>query len=462
MSRARSGCRSRRSARLARLVAWPAAYSRAANHAVADPFCSVPALHAQPDDGALRIAYLVSRFPLATETFIARELTQVASDCRIHATLLSLFPGDATAAPEDALPWTTNLVTASPASSLFALLMWLCWSPGKLLCVIGAIVWDYRGQPSVLARALVTALAALSHARVVRQNRIAHVHAHFATYPALAAWMIARLTGVTFSFTGHAHDLYIHQMGVARRAQAARFVVAISQFNRGFVAALAGTRVRQVVVRYGLNLDRYQLRARPVARDGPCVAMVSSFRDYKGHRVLVDALACHPGLGELKIILVGDGPLRDEIEQRARALGVLAQLEFRGWVRDVDVRQILLQVDALVQPSIVAASGDTEGLPNTLIEAMALGIPVIGTNVSGVSELIDDGRNGLMVEAGNPAALANALLAVIADPGSAYQRVLEGRKTVERQHDLAVQSGLLVNLFLETGASPQATSPRST
>lgn len=400
----------------------------------------------------IKIAYIVSRFPLTTETFIARELAAVASDPRVEVSLLSLFPGGTTAVPEDAQPWTGKLITTSPLASVSALALWCFWSPRRLAAALAAVIWDYRKRPRVLPRALVTVFAALAHARVVRRKGISHVHAHFATYPALAAWLIARLTGSTFSFTGHAHDLYIHQAGIARRAREARFVAAISQFNRGFIAALAGTSVRQVIVRYGIHLEKYRLRQPPAAPHPPVVAMVSSFRGYKGHRVLIDALASDPSLRDVQVLLVGDGPLRPEIEQRAASCGVREQLQFLGWVPEVEVRQILLRADALVQPSVIAPSGDTEGLPNTLIEAMALGVPVIGTDVSGVSELIEHGRTGLMVEPGNAAALAHALRDVTTDLVSARQRAIEGRAKVERQHDLRREAGLLVRLFTEASA----------
>lgn len=400
-----------------------------------------------PRASPVPIAYLVSRFPLPTETFVARELTRVASDPRLDVRLFSLFPGSKDAPPEDAKPWVQKLEPGSVRGAMSGLAYWMRSSPGTLITAFAKVIRDYGRRPSVLARALVAAAEAAGHARVVERDGIRHVHAHFATYPALAAWLVGELTGASFSFTAHAHDLYVHQLGIARRARAAKFVVPISQFNRGFIAGIAGTDVTQHVIRCGIDLTKYRPRSSRLAGERSRVVMISSFRAYKGHWVLVDALASDPALNGVTAVLIGDGPLRPEIEAYAAARGVRSQLDFRGWVPEAEVRGLLADADVLVQPSVVEPSGDTEGIPNTLIEAMALEVPVVGTDVTGISELIEDGRDGLLVPAGDVGALAAALRATLEDPAGSRERAIAGRQKVARLHDGVAEAAALADLL---------------
>ena len=223
-----------------------------------------------------------------------------------------------------ARPWMQRLWRAGAGQGCAALAWWMLRRPRRTLAVVGAVVAGYARVPRVLPRALATIPLAAAHARRLERERVEHVHAHFATYPALAAWINWRLTGVPYSFTAHAHDLFIHQAMLARKAADAAFVVAISRYNERFLLERAGPRrPRVLVVHCGVHPDRFAFRVRRLEPGRPpVIACVAALRPPKGHAVLLRALAGAPApLADARLELVGDGPLRAELETLARTLG---------------------------------------------------------------------------------------------------------------------------------------------
>ncbi|MGX6450214.1 glycosyltransferase, partial [Patulibacter sp. S7RM1-6] len=183
------------------------------------------------------------------------------------------------------------------------------------------VVVDHRRRPTVLAKALVTTGVGLALARRVRAAGIDHLHAHFAAMPALAAWTVHRLTGATYSVTPHAHDVFIHREGLRTRLADASFVVAISTFHRDLLPRLGADPARLPLVPMGIDPDAHAYAPRRRDRSAPPrLLMVSSFKAYKGHRFLLDALALEPALAGARLELVGTGPLQGAVAAQARAL----------------------------------------------------------------------------------------------------------------------------------------------
>jgi glycosyltransferase involved in cell wall biosynthesis len=396
----------------------------------------------------VKVAYVVSRFPLVTETFLLREFSGVDREPDITVELLSLFPGEPEALHAEAQRWMPRLRHPGPRAAVAGLLHWSVVRPLALGRLLLAVLRDYGTAPRLLVQALVTLAVASAHARDIRRDPVDHLHACYASYSMLAAWIIASLCDVPFSFTAHAHDVFLHQRGLARRSRSARFIIAISDFNADFLRRYAGPDVPIEEVRYGLDLERFPFRARTFPAAGPVRGVcIAGLREYKGHRWLLEALAGDAELGRVHLRLVGDGPLRGELEQRVAALGLGDRVTFAGSLSQEDLAAELERADFLVLPSIVARDGNTEGLPNALIEGMAVGLPVVSTRVTGIPELVVDGATGLLAEPGDAASTADALRRLLADPGAAEQRARAGRAAVERDHDLRQTVARMAALF---------------
>jgi glycosyltransferase involved in cell wall biosynthesis len=412
----------------------------------------------------MHIAYIVSRFPHASETFIARELLALEGGGADELELLSLFPpADETVQPS-AEPFVDRLVRPRASEALLALGWWALRRPLRLAGSVGVIARDHVRSPGVLVRALATVPLAAAHARLVLRRRVDHVHAHYATYPALSAWLCRRLAGAPYSFTAHAHDLYVDQSMLARKLADAEFAVTISEHNRRFLEAYGdGSRIH--VVHAGIDTAALPFRPRAVPAEGPVRALcVASLQEYKGHAVLLDALAGAPELERMELDLVGGGPLRAQLEGRARTLGLGGRVRFHGSMREDSVRRLFDRADLFVLPSVVARDGQMEGVPVVLMEALAAGVPVVATRLSGIPELVHDGETGLLVAPGDASELREALVRVVT--GSFEPDLHAGRRLVEREFDVADTAARLRELIaaahpsgLEQTSSTPATTP---
>jgi glycosyltransferase involved in cell wall biosynthesis len=403
----------------------------------------------------VKLAYVVSRFPLVTETFILRELNAVADEPDLDVELFALFPSEPAMVHPAAQRWMTRAHRGSARTAVAGVAAWLVRRPLRLASCLATVVLAHRRRPDLLARNALAVAVAAGHARTVARLRVVHLHAHYATYPAVAAWVVHRLTGASYSFTAHAHDIYVDSSFLRRLLRDARFANGTSHFNRGYLTAHGDPRGTPIhALRYGVDLDALPFAPRVPPAEGPVRALcVASLQTYKGHRVLFEALAAERELARIRLDLVGDGPLRGELEARAAALGLADRVTFHGPRTEEEVARLLGEADLFVLPSIVDPdTAQMEGLPNALIEALAVGAPVVTTRLAGIPELVRDGRTGLLAEPGDPHGLRVALLRTLADPQDARARVYAGRLAVEAEFDLrTLGAGMAALLRAQAG-----------
>ncbi len=395
----------------------------------------------------MRIAYVVSRFPDPSETFVLRELIGVAA-LNADTELYVLFRPKHAFVHRRAAPWVERAHRSSARQACAGVLWWLARRPLRTSAALSSTLAAYARQPSRLARALVTFAVAAGHARSMRARRVEHIHAHFATYPAQAAWLASRLLDVPYSFTAHAHDIFIDQLHLGTLVRDAAGVAVISEFNREFLepyGAGGATDVR--VVHCGVDPAAYDFRPRSPARSGPVRAIcVATLNEMKGHAVLLDALA-HDGLERVELDLVGSGPLEHALRARAERLGIGDRVRFHGTRSEGEVAALLDAADVFVLASIVAANGQMDGIPVALMEALAAGLPVIASRLSGIPELVRDGETGLLVAPGDADALAGAFRRLLDDPDAAIVRARNGRALIEAEFDIDRSAGQMLELF---------------
>ncbi|HWH10006.1 MAG TPA: glycosyltransferase [Solirubrobacteraceae bacterium] len=399
-----------------------------------------------------RLAYVVSRFPHVTETFIVRELNAVRADLDEEIELFSLFPPvDPTVHPS-AARWVAGLHPGGrPAAVIAAVARWLVERPLTTTHAAAALVAAHRRSPRLAARNLAAFGLACAHARSARALGIRHVHAHFATYPAVAAWTISQLTGATFSFTAHAHDIYLDTSFLPRLLADAAFAVPISAYGRDILLREGAAPDRVHVIHCGVDPAAYAFAPRTPPPAGVVrMLCVASLQEYKGHRFLLRALATDdPPLRRIHLELAGRGELRDELESLSRDLGLEHRVSFLGPLTEPEIVAALARAHAFVLPSIVVpGTGFTEGIPVSLMEAMASGTPVIASSVAGVPELVIDGETGLLAVPADEVDLRRALTRLLTEPQTAIaERSLAARRIVERQFDLAASAAQMTRLL---------------
>lgn len=397
----------------------------------------------------LTVLYAVTRFPAVTETFVVNEWLALSE--RFEMRLVALRrSGEAPVHHEtESVLAQVSFPGAAHPRTVAANLAWLLRRPRAYVSTLAAVVRGaLRFSLTEAATELVVFLKAAAVARAAARDGVDHVHAHFASHPATAAWVVHRLTGIPFSFTAHANDLFVAPVLLERKGADARFAVAISEYNRRVLAEHSPT-TRVELVHCGVDVERYAWRGLE-GRASDRIVCVASLLPKKGHADLIDALALlaerRPGV---VLELVGDGPEREPILRRARERGVDRLVWLRGARSSEDVRATLAQARAFALPSIRLPSGRMEGIPVALMEAMAGGVPVVATRLSGIPELVQDGVTGLLVEPHDPAGLAAALERLLADDALAAELARNARRLVEQSFSLPVQAQRLGDLFAE-------------
>jgi colanic acid/amylovoran biosynthesis glycosyltransferase len=406
---------------------------------------------APPEPGG-RLAYVLKMYPRFSETFIVSELlAREAAGEQIE--IVSLRP------PVDGRFHETLAAVRAPVTYL---------RPGAgrvddLWALLRRAQAGLPGLPDVLPELLRAevgdAAQAVELALLVRDRGIGHLHAHFASVATTVARLAGRLAGVPYSFTAHAKDIFhdsVDPDDLRRKLADAHHVVTVSDYNRGFLQSRYGPAAGGVTRVYN-GVDLALFRPHPVADRPPVVAAVGRLVEKKGFDVLVRACARLAATGRpLRCVIAGTGPLGPQLAAQVQTLGLAGVVDLAGPLPQAAVRQLVAGAAAFAAPCVVGADGNQDGLPTVLIEAMALGTPVVSTDVTGIPELLADGVTGLAVPQHDDAALAAALARLLDDPGLRERLARAARALVERDFDSRRQAGQLAALLAAPAAQAVA------
>jgi colanic acid/amylovoran biosynthesis glycosyltransferase len=394
-------------------------------------------LRVQPGGEPKHVAYLVNQYPAISHTFIRREIealerTGVAvtrfSVRRSAQKLLS--PADQVEAER-----TTVLLDGGAFGLARALVKVFLSSPLRFARALGLAVQSGRHSTrGVLVHLIYLAEAALLLGHL-RRHRLSHVHAHFGTNSATVAMLCHTLGGTTFSFTAHGPEEFdkADLWHLCDKIARASFVVAISSFGRSQLYRHCPREQwdKIQIVHCGVD-DSFLEAVRTPVPEAPRLVSVARLSEQKGLFVLMEALGeLHRRGREFELNLVGDGELRAEVERTIARLELGGKVHLMGWADEDQVRSLMLDARAMVLPSFA------EGLPVVIMEALALGRPVVTTYVGGIPELVVPNRCGWLVPAGSPEDLVDALEEVLAATPAALQAMGEaGRERVRARHEM--------------------------
>ena len=290
-------------------------------------------------------------------------------------------------------------------------------------------------------------------AEVERQN-IGHIHVHFALNAATLALVVERLTGVPFSFTAHANDIFADQVILKEKIKAARFIVAISEYNKRFLVEYAGNpQVAEKihVIHSGIPITDFSPDAHParMSTAPPLILSVGRLVEKKGFPFLIRACKRLRDRGyRARCVIVGSGPGEEALRRMIHDLDMEDWIALPGWLDQTQVRAYLEEATIFALPCIVAANGDQDGIPAVLMEAMAMARPCVSTAISGIPELIADGHTGLLVPEKDAMALADALSRLLDDAALARRLGQAGREKVCDEFNLDSITTQLLHLFL--------------
>jgi glycosyltransferase involved in cell wall biosynthesis len=417
----------------------------------------VPASPA-PDGARPRVAYVVSRFPKLSETFVLYEILAVEA----HGVRVDLYPLQRERArtlhPEahrlvaraHFTPWLSVAIARSQ-------LHYLRRRPLAYLRTLFDLVRCNLGSPRYLAGALAFFPKAVHLARRMAVDRVEHVHAHFASHPAAVAFAIRRLEGIPYSFTAHGSDLHRDQHMLREKVAESAFVVPISEYNRRMILdACVGAHAEKLdVIHCGIDPDVFRPAPRPLRGAGDPLRLVciGTLHEVKGQAVLIEACRRLAERGiAFRCDLVGDGPDRGALAARATAAGIAAQVRLHGACTRDQVAAIVREADVAVVPSVPTRDGRREGIPVALMEAAASGKPVVASRLSGIPEAIEHGEQGLLFPPGDAQALADALATLASDRGLCRRLGAAARERMLAEFDQRANAGRLAARFRESVA----------
>jgi len=408
----------------------------------------------------MRVCYFISEYPAVSHTFIRREIAELERNDEGDITVFRVslrkdIRNLVDQADRNEKERTKYILNESILSFVRALAAFVACRPKALFTAIrGTLKMMQRSNRPVVFH-LAYLAEALVLARWLLEQGVSHIHAHFGANGAEVAMLSHFLTKIPYSFTVHGPGEFDRPeyLGLAEKVKHAAFVCAISSFTRSqiyrWIPAAEWRKIK--LVRCGLDAEFLASRL-PAKLSKTHFVSVGRLNEQKGQLVLLRALAALLREGVLfKMTIAGDGPLRPELERQIRELRLDGHVAITGWLSNSEIRALVLSARAVVLPSFA------EGLPVALMEALALGRPVISTYVAGIPELVTDGVCGWLVPAGRADQLCSAMKDCLTAPDARIHAMgRAGRERVLEMHDIVRECRKLANLFRgnETGDWP--------
>lgn len=429
----------------------PTAEPAPAQQAEAGRTGATAASAAQPGLGG-PVAYVLKMYPRFSETFIVNEiLAHEAAGMDVHVFSLRP-PSDGRFHP--ALAEVRASVTYVDRKDL---------SPSELWRRLRAAAEQFptfaASLDDLFAADVEDAAQAISIAAEAVQLGVVHLHAHFGSVATTVARLVSKLTGLPFTFTAHAKDIYHHDVDptdLRAKLTDTAACVTVSDFNAHHLGTLTDDTSRIVRIYNGLHLDRFPYTD-PTDRP-PHVVAVGRLVEKKGFGDLIRAMGLLRDAGRsITCSIVGAGALEDELRVQIERAGLSSLVTLAGPRPQHEVVRAVTRAAVMVAPCVVGADGNRDGMPTVLLESMALGTPVVATPVTGVPELISDDRDGLLVPERDPEALAVAISRLVDDPSLRQRLAAEARRSIEVNFDITRQAAQLRRVFLD--AQPADAQP---
>jgi len=285
-------------------------------------------------------------------------------------------------------------------------------------------------------------------------KKIDHLHAHFAHDPALIAYLVHCMTGIPFSFTAHARDLYqVPEKVLTDRIRQARAVITCCGSNLEYLNQIAPSQKSKFsLVYHGVNLKDFQPVSNPGTSsppNGPLILSVGRLVEKKGFQDLLEALFIVKKSGEdFWCTIYGAGPLAKQLEEWIEKHGMTGEVSLKGDRTQQELIPLYQNATLFILTPVQTDDGDRDGIPNVLVEAMAVGLPVITTAVAGIPELVEHNLNGLLYQPHDVGGISSGIIELLRTPEKRRQLGEAASKKVMEQFDVAQAAKRLKTLFI--------------
>jgi glycosyltransferase involved in cell wall biosynthesis len=394
----------------------------------------------------IRIAYLTSIFPKLSETFVFREVNELRRQgaevfCfSIHRPAQEPLPPDA----QHFMNETMYLWPPRPVQLMTGILRFAVSSPSQFFGTLRFFLQRAPRNPRGWKRFVLHFLEGVYLAHLCKQHGVDYLHAHFANGPSSVAMAASMVSGIPFGFTCHAQDIYEDPLLLDLKIDKAKIALTISDCNRDYISKNFRLQNPQhlKLQRVGIDMAHFRPRQKPVT-DSPVILGIGRLVPKKGfiHLIRACELLAQQGVN-FRCWIVGDGPEKRALQSAIEKAKLQESVCLLG--AQAQVKKFLQQADLFVMPCVIDESGDRDGIPTTLMEAMAMELPVISTNVSAIPELIKHEQNGLLVPPGNPQALADQMLRLLQDENLRQTLGANARVYITQHHNLETNTRQLL------------------
>ncbi len=403
----------------------------------------------------VRIAYLVSQYPAESHTFIRREVEALrARGVHIETFSIRKPSEDERLGPQSSAAYesTYYVLPASRLGIMGAHLGAIFTRPLAYFALLRLAMQHTVPGARALLWGLFHFIESIVLAAELKRRNITHLHNHFANSAATVGMLASRFADLPWSLTLHGISETDYPAGLllGRKVAQARFVACVSWFGRAQAMRVTPPDQWQkfLIVRCGIDIAALPPES---LSDRPTIVCVGRLSAEKGQLGLLQSFASARASGlDARLIMVGDGPDRAAIEALSVSLDIADDVHFAGRLHEQATLEQIAQAHLLVLPSFM------EGLPVVLMEAMALGVPVIASHIAGVPELIDDGEEGLLFTPSDWSDLGDKMARVLSDPALRTRLSSAGRAKIEREFDI---NRAIAPLLVQFGVSPGQEMP---
>ena len=430
------------------------------------------------------VAYIVGRFPKLSETFVLFEMLELqqlgvtvsvfpllrARNSKVHAEAAGLLKKlwELLQPTQRKAVMHPEVELISPHIFYSKLMNWpvikdqfffLRHQPRTYLRTLFTVLKANWGSTNYFLGALAFFPKAVFLARQIQQSGAEHVHAHFANHATTVAYIVHQLTNIPFSFTAHGSDFQVDQHMLTEKVDAADAVITVSEFNREFILAHTKRALadRLHVVRCSVDTAVFHPPTDKSDQDHSSdlqIVCTGTMYDLKGHTYLIEACRILKSRGvEFHCHLIGEGPLRTQLETQVKNSGLCNCITFHGVLPRAAIAAQLQKADVLVVPSKPTPAGRCEGIPVVLMEAMATGLPVVASRISGIPELVEPEQPGLLGPPGDFLARAESLQRLATESAWREELGVRARQRILDDYDLARNTRTILHLF-SRGSAP--------
>ncbi|MCD6329000.1 MAG: glycosyltransferase family 4 protein [Candidatus Cloacimonetes bacterium] len=397
-----------------------------------------------------KIAYIFSQFPETHETFILREIIELKKN-NINPELFSLKKcKDKVVHPQAQEFITQTHYSALPSINVIKALLYFIWNrPLECLSLFTYLIKSNITSFEFLIKSIAIIPISLYYAKLIRDLEITHLHAHWATIPTTSAVIISKILGISFSFTAHAWDIFLPNPMLKEKIQRAEFVATCTGYNKKYLDSLLDYKENDKIILNYHGIDFGTLPEINKNIEDNLIFSIGRLCEQKGFPYLLDACDILRDQGyQFKCIIIGEGPDRKALTLQIEQLELQEYVVLSGMKPQSYIFDMFNKARMFVLPCVISKNGDRDGIPNVMIEALAMRTPVISTTISGVPEIIQNNITGITVEPRNSLQLADAIIGLLNDPDAAKTFVKNGRELVEEKFDIKKNVRELVSILI--------------